>query len=122
MGVLPSTNLNKLRNRLFHVTAGGAQWVDGSALTVLDLEPGITGETSHPQGSEMDQILLMLPLVHVGSSIVVQSLSHVRLFATPWTAARQAFCVHHHLPELAKTRACQVGDAMQPSQPLGLPG
>ena len=36
----------------------------------------------------------------------VQSLSHVRLFVTPWTAARQASlsitisCSHHHLPSL----------------------
>ena len=32
----------------------------------------------------------------------VQSLSHVRLFATPWTAARQGLPVHHQLPELIK--------------------
>ena len=32
----------------------------------------------------------------------VQSLSHVRLFATPWTAARQA-SLHHQLLELAQT-------------------
>ena len=33
--VLPSVNPNKLRDRLSHDTARGAQWVDGSALTVL---------------------------------------------------------------------------------------
>ena len=33
----------------------------------------------------------------------VQSLSHVRLFATPWTAALQASLVHHQLPELTQT-------------------
>ena len=28
------------------------------------------------------------------------------------------FPVHHHLPELAQTYVCQVGDAIQPSHPL----
>ena len=47
----------------------------------------------------------------------VQSLSHVRLFATPWIAARQAslsitnsWSLHH-----------RVGDAIQPSHPLPSP-
>ena len=79
--VLPSVNPNKLRNRLSHDTARAAQWVDGSALTVLHLEPGITGETSHPPGSEMDQILVLVglgPRGVVGSFIVaVRSPSRV---------------------------------------------
>ena len=45
----------------------------------------------------------------------VQSLSRIRLFATPWTAARLP--VHHQLPELAQTRVHGVGDATQPSHP-----
>ena len=36
------------------------------------------------------------------SFVVVQLLSHVRLFATPWTAARQADLALHYLPEFAK--------------------
>ena len=48
----------------------------------------------------------------------VQSLSHVRLFVTPWTAARQTFPVHHQLPELTQTQVHRVGDALQPSHPL----
>ena len=44
----------------------------------------------------------------------VQLLSHIRLFATPWT-------VHHHLPELAQTQVHQVGDAIQRSNPLSSP-
>ena len=48
----------------------------------------------------------------------VQSLSHVRLFATPWTAARP---VHHQLPEFTQTHVHRVGDAIQPSQPLSSP-
>ena len=46
----------------------------------------------------------------------VQSLSHVQLFATPWTAACQASL--SKLLELAQTHVHWVGDAMQPSHPL----
>ena len=39
----------------------------------------------------------------------VQSISHVRLFATPWTTARQSsLSVHHQLPELAQTHVHRV--------------
>ena len=48
----------------------------------------------------------------------VQSLSCVRLFVTPWTAARQGLPVHHQLPELTQTHVHRVGDAIQPSRPL----
>ena len=34
-------------------------------------------------------------------AVVVQSLSHVQLFATPWTAAHQAPYLPHYLPEFA---------------------
>ena len=47
----------------------------------------------------------------------VQSLSHVRLFATPWTAAHQA-SLSIQLPELAQTNVCLVIDALQLSHPL----
>ena len=33
----------------------------------------------------------------------VQSLSHVHLFATPWTAAHSGFPVHNQLPEFTQT-------------------
>ena len=42
----------------------------------------------------------------------VQSLSHVPLFATPWTAAHQA-SLHHQLPEFTQTHVHWVGDAIQ---------
>ena len=35
--------------------------------------------------------------------VVIQSLSHVQLFATPWTVATPGFPVLHHLPEFAQT-------------------
>ena len=41
-------------------------------------------------------------------------LSRVRLFATPWTAARQASLLYQ-LPELVQTHVHQIGDAIQPS-------
>ena len=36
----------------------------------------------------------------------------------PRDCSRPDFPVHHHLPELAQTYVCQVGDAIQPSHPL----
>ena len=43
----------------------------------------------------------------------VQLLSHVRLFATPWTAAMLGFLVHQQLLELAETHDHRVGDDIQ---------
>ena len=51
----------------------------------------------------------------------VQSLSHVPLFATPWTAATPGLPVHHQLPESTQTHVHWVGDAIQPSHPLSSP-
>ena len=52
----------------------------------------------------------------------VQSLSCVRLFATPWKACSMpGFPVHHQLPELTQTHVHQVSDAIQPSHPLSSP-
>ena len=47
----------------------------------------------------------------------VQSLRRVQLFATPWTAARQA-SLFITLPEFTQTHVHWVGDAIQPSHPL----
>ena len=49
-----------------------------------------------------------------------QSLSHVQLFAIPWTAACQASILHYHL-ELAQTHVHEVGDAIQPSHSVSPP-
>ena len=51
----------------------------------------------------------------------VQSLSHVRLFATPWIVTCQASLVHHQLPEFTQTHIHRVSDAIQPSHPLSSP-
>ena len=46
----------------------------------------------------------------------VQLLSHVWLFATPWTTIRTP--VHHQLLVSTQTHVHWVGDAIQPSHPL----
>ena len=54
--------------------------------------------------------------------LVVQLLSHVRLFATPQTATHQvSLSTLHHLPEFAQTHVHRVSDAIQPSHPLSSP-
>ena len=50
----------------------------------------------------------------------VQSLSHVRLFATTWTAARQASLSITN-PQFTQTHIYWVGDAILPSHPLPSP-
>ena len=60
-------------------------------------------------------------LILVLSLHVVQLLSRVRLFATPWTAACWALPGLHHLLEFAQTHVHWVGDAIQPSRPLSSP-
>ena len=47
----------------------------------------------------------------------VQSVSHVWLSATPWTAA----CQHHQLPESTRAHVHRVGNAIQPAHPLSSP-
>ena len=49
--------------------------------------------------------------------VVVQSLSCVWLFATPWPG----FTVFHYLPEFAQTHVHWITDVIQPSHPLSPP-
>ena len=51
----------------------------------------------------------------------VQSLSRVRLFATPWIAARHASLFITNSREFTQTHIHRVGDAIQPSHPLSSP-
>ena len=46
----------------------------------------------------------------------IQSLSHVQLFATPWTTP--GFPVYHQPPELAQTHIHRAGKAIQQSHPV----
>ena len=52
---------------------------------------------------------------------VVQSLSRVWLFASPWTAACLKFPVLHYLPQIAQIHVHWVSDTIQPSYPLSPP-
>ena len=52
---------------------------------------------------------------HISS---VQSLSRVRLFATPWIAAGHASLSINQPPEFTQTNVHRVSDAIQPSHPL----
>ena len=61
----------------------------------------------------MMNVLILLILV-IRSD---QSLSHVRLFATPLPGLP----VHHHLLEFTQTHIHRVSDAIQPSHPLSSP-
>ena len=75
------------------------------------------------------QVLLPLnTLLYISFSYItpvqfssVQSLSRVRLFATPWIAARQASLFHHQLPEFTQIHIHRVSDAIQPSHPRSSP-
>ena len=51
-----------------------------------------------------------VPHKEAGSTDSIQSLSRVRLFATPRTAARQT--VHHQLPEFIQTHVHGVDDVI----------
>ena len=52
----------------------------------------------------------------------VQLLSHVQLFATPWTSGTPGFPVNHQLQGLAQTTHVHgVSNAIQPSHPLSSP-
>ena len=51
-------------------------------------------------------------------AIVVLLLAHFQLFATPWTAARQASLSFTISWKLAQTHVHWVDDAIQPSHPL----
>jgi len=51
----------------------------------------------------------------------VQSLSRVRLFATPWTAARQASLSVTNSQSSLRLNVHRVSDAIQPSHPLSSP-
>ena len=51
----------------------------------------------------------------------VQLLSRVRLFATPWIAARQASLSITNSRKFTQTHVYRVSDAIQPSHPLSSP-
>ena len=58
--------------------------------------------------------MTIVNLVQFSCSVVSDSV-------TPWTAAHQASLSINQLPELTQTHVHQVGDAIQPPQPLSSP-
>ena len=69
-----------------------------------------------PLREENEKALGPIPVHFQFSS--VQSLSRVWLFATPWTAARQASLSFTNSWSLLKLNIHRVSDAIQPSHPL----
>ena len=60
-------------------------------------------------------------LIQPSQFSLVQMLSHVRLFVTPWIAARQASLSITNSQEFTQTHVRWVSDAIQPSHPLSSP-
>ena len=56
--------------------------------------------------------------MYTSVQVVQFTLSRVRIFLTPWTAAYQASLVNHQLLGFTQTHVHWVGDAIQPSHPL----
>ena len=74
-----------------------------------------------PRAHAPQQEMLSQSKAHVPKPSSVQALSRVRLFATPWTAARQASLSIIQLPGFTQTHVHHVSDAIQPSSPLSFP-
>ena len=66
-------------------------------------------------GTLCETLLYFSPCRHGTQFSSVQSFSHIRLFATSWTAPHQASLVHHQLSEPTQTHVHRLGDAIQPS-------
>ena len=71
----------------------------------------------------MNCCLVHLKLIQYCTSTIssVQSLSRVRFFETPWTAALQASMSITNSRSLLKLMSIRVSDAIQPSHPLSSP-
>ena len=61
---------------------------------------------------------LMFSFINLIAFSSVQSLNHLRLFATPWTTARQASLSFTNSQRLLKLISNWVGDAIQSSHPV----
>ena len=72
---------------------------------------GVVGlcKTRGQVAARIHPMLVKMPIA------VLQSLSHVLLFVTPWTPG---FPVFHYLPESAPTHVRWVSDTIHPSHPL----
>ena len=59
--------------------------------------------------------------IYSGEGKLVQSLSHIWLFVTPWTTGRQASLSITYSQSSPKPMSIESGDAIQPSHPLTSP-
>ena len=92
-------------------------WLDFSLPSNLCSDVAFSGRSTLDTGLKTATSRVPLPCC-VFYSTSVQSLSRVRLSATPWDCSTPGFPVHHQLPELTQTKVYRVGDAIQPSHPL----
>ena len=61
---------------------------------------------------------ILEPIHHGHQSVVVQPLSHVRLFVTSMDCSTTLFLVLHYLLEFTHIHVHSISDAIQPSYPL----
>ena len=66
-------------------------------------------------------VLIQGKLYSIFVIVVVQSLSHFRVFATPMDCSTPGSSVLHNLLEFAQIHVHWVGEAIQPSHPLSAP-
>ena len=83
-------------------------------VTDVGLIPGLGRSTGGNGTWEIPRTEVWQATVYFSS---VQSLSHVRFLATPWTST-PGLPVRYQLPEFTQTHVHRVGDAIQPSHPL----
>ena len=87
----------------------------------LPYEPAITLLGMYPDKTSEGGTYWEFGISRYKLLYIVQLLSCVQLFATPWTAACQASLSITKLWELAQTHVHRVGDAIQQSHPLPSP-
>ena len=90
--------------------------------SILHLNPSVVftftvSECGLVWGHSLNLLMCSWILYH---PLSVQSLSHVQLFAAPWTAACQA-SLSFTISEFPQTHVHWVGDAIQPSHPQSSP-
>ena len=118
--VLIPTNSGKFFKRWEYQSTLPASCETYMQVKKQQLKPDMEQQT----GSELGKEYIKAVYCHLAYLNYMQSsvplLSHVQLFATPWTAAYQASLSSTNSQSLLKL-IHQVGDAIQPSHPLSSP-
>ena len=99
----------------------GSAYTSLLRLKEIPLQPWIFPKCSHSRTWASLNAIFFVRYSRPYLLVVVQSLSHVWLFATPWTAARQAPMSFTISWSLLKFMSNWVSDAIQPSHPLSSP-